>query len=110
MDEQQTLATYERIARLTGQMLAAAEASQWERLTALEQDCRTLVAPLIGEPERAVPGSAEYRQRQAELLRHILADDARIRALVEPRLTELAALLGATRRKQTLEQAYWAGG
>ena len=110
MDEQQTLATYERIACLTGQMLHAAEASQWDRLSALEQDCRALFAPLIAEPDRELPRSLEYRQRKAELLRWILAEDARIRALVEPRLEELSTLLGATRRKQQLDHAYRADG
>ena len=110
MDEQQTLATYEHIARLTAEMLAAAEAGQWDRLTALEQECGALFAPLIAEADRPVPVSADYRQRKAKLILLILADDARIRELVEPRLSELSALLGATRRKQTLERAYRAGG
>src|SRR6185436_12827839 len=73
------LVTYERIARLTGQMLAAAEAAQWHRLTALEQQCAGLFAPLLVEPERAQPPSAAYRRRKAELIRNILDDDARIR-------------------------------
>ena len=106
MDEQQTLATYERIASLTGEMLHAAEASDWDRLSALERDCSALFAPLIAEPDRKVPRSLEYRQRKAELLRRILAEDARIRALVEPRLEELSTLLGSTRRKQRLDDAY----
>ena len=107
MDEQQTLARYERIARVTGQMLAAAEAGQWDRLTTLEQEVSALFAPLIVDP--LAPSSVEYRERTAELMRQILADDARIRALVEPHLEELSALLGATRRKQTLERAYRPG-
>ena len=110
MDEQQTLATYERIARLTGQMLAAAEAGQWDQLTALEQETSALFAPLIAEPHRPARTSPEYRERMSVLLRQILGDDARLRALVEPRLSELSALLGATRRKQTLERAYRSGG
>ena len=110
MDEQRILVAYERIARLTGQMLAAAEASQWDRLTTLEEECSTLFDPLLVEPERAAPATLEYRQRKAELIRSILADDARIRALVEPRLEDLSALLGATRQKQKLNRAYLADG
>jgi flagellar protein FliT len=106
MDEQQALVAYEHIARITGQMLAAAKAAQWDRLTALEEQCSALFAPLMAEPERAAPPSAEYRQRKAELLRAILDDDARIRVLVEPRLEDLTALLGATRQKQQLNRAY----
>ena len=106
MDEQQVLATYERIARLTGQMLAAAQAGQWDRLTALEQECGALFAPLIDQPEQPVSANAEYRTRKAELIRHILDDDARIRVLVEPRLEDLAALLSAGRQKRQLNRAY----
>jgi flagellar protein FliT len=110
MDEQQTLARYERIARLTGQMLAAARASQWDRLTALEQECSALFAPLIAEQDRAGPVSVEYQRCKAELIRHILADDAKIRLLVEPRLEDLAALLCATRHKAQLNRAYQSDG
>ena len=108
MDEQQTLVTYERIAGLIGQMLAAAEGSQWDRLTALEEECSALFAPLVTAPDRPAPASAEYRQRKAELIRGILADDARIRALVEPRLEALSVLLGATRQRQKMQRAYQA--
>jgi flagellar protein FliT len=91
-------------------MLSAAEAGEWDHLTALEQDCSALFAPLIAEPGGDEPRSPEYRQRKAQLLRRILAEDARIRALVEPRLEELSALLGANRRKQRLDHAYRAAG
>jgi flagellar protein FliT len=106
MDEQQVLATYEHIARLTGQMLAAAQASQWDRLTALEQECSALFAPLMAQPERPAPASADYVSRKSELIRHILADDAQIRLLVEPRLEDLAALLSTGRQQRQLNRAY----
>ena len=110
MDEQQTLVAYERIARITGQMLGAARVSQWDRLTALERECSALFAPLVAAPDRPVPASAEYRRRKAELIRNILADDARIRALVEPRLQDLSSLLCSARQKQKLDRAYRAAG
>ena len=130
MDEQQILATYERIARVTRQMLAAAQAGQWDRLTTLERDCSTLFAPLV-EHDRQPPAGADYSRdtsiskqelprtgrgeinaardyvrRKAELIRGILADDAQIRLLVEPQLDNLSALLGSTRQKQRLVRAY----
>src|SRR5262245_49694726 len=110
MDEHQALVAYEHIARITGQMLAAAEAAQWDRLTALEQQCSALFAPLMAAPGDGVPPSAEYRRRKAQLIRNILADDAQIRVLVEPQLDNLSALLGASRQKQRLVQAYESDG
>jgi hypothetical protein len=47
------------------------------------EECSALFAPLVTAPDRPAPASAEYRQRKAQLIRSILADDARIRALVE---------------------------
>ena len=40
----------------------------------------------MAQPERSAPASADYVSRKSELIRHILADDAQIRLLVEPRL------------------------
>jgi len=105
MDENQILATYKRIARVTRQMLAAAQAGQWDRLTTLEHECSGLFAPLV-EHDRQPPAGAEYVRRKAELIRDILADDAQIRLLVEPRLNDLSALLGSTRQEQRLVRAY----
>jgi flagellar protein FliT len=105
MDEHQILATYVRIARVTRQMLAAAQAGQWDQLTALEHECSGLFAPLL-EHDRQPPAGPEYVRRKAELIRGILADDAQIRLLVEPQLETLSALLGSTRQKQRLVRAY----
>jgi flagellar protein FliT len=105
MDEHQILAAYESIAGVTRQMLAAAQAGEWDRLTALESECSTLFAPLIAH-DRQPPAGAEYVRRKAELIRGILTDDAQIRVLVEPQLENLSTLLGATRQKQRLARAY----
>ena len=105
MDEQLILATYESIAGLTRRMLAAAQASQWDRLTALEKEASGLFEPLMAH-DRTPPADAEYRRRKAELIRGILADDAQIRLLVEPRLRDLSSLLGSARQEQRLVRAY----
>ena len=68
----------------------------------------TIPTAQVRDIEKAPNSVAEYRQRKAELIRGILADDARIRALVEPRLEALFVLLGATRQKQKLQRAYQA--
>jgi flagellar protein FliT len=105
MDEQQILTTYERIAGVTRQMLAAAQAAQWDRLTALERECSALFVPLVAH-DREQPTGRDYVRRKAELIRGILADDAQIRLLVEPQLDNLSALLGSTRQQQRLARTY----
>jgi flagellar protein FliT len=109
MDEQLILATYESIAGLTRRMLAAAQASQWDRLTALEKEVSGLFGPLMAH-DHAPSAGAEYRRRKAKLIRDILADDAQIRLLLEPRLKDLSVLLGSTRQEQRLARAYETDG
>jgi flagellar protein FliT len=109
MDERLILATYESIARLTRRMLAAAQAGLWDEVTTLEQEVSGLFAPLVAH-DHEPPAGAEYRRRKVELIRDILADDAQIRLLVEPRLKDLSALLGSTRQEQRLARAYETDG
>ncbi len=108
MDEEQVLATYEGIARVTRQMLAAARGDDWDRLIALEQDCNTRFAWLYTHPN-AQPLSLEFGRRKAELIRGVLEDDAHIRLLVQPWLVRLGALIGNTQRQKQLNTAYQSG-
>lgn len=99
------LTAYERISDLTGHMLQAARASEWDRLVALEQECRTLFDNLLARsPTEPVAGDAA--RRKAEILRKILADDAEIRSLTQGWMEKLQHLLGTKRREQRLRQAY----
>ena len=105
MSDDLILTTYEHIARLTAQMLAAARSGEWDVLVALERDCSALFARLFsGEEEQ--PRSAEFQHRKARLIRGILDDDAEIRLLVEPWLNQLSQLIGHAGRERRLIQTY----
>lgn len=98
-------ATYERIAQLTGEMLAAARRQQWERLIELEHVCRNAFAGLVDAPD-AAPATPGATQRKEALIRQVIADDAEIRNLVEPWVAELGQWLGTASRSQRLQDTY----
>ncbi len=106
MDQhEQILGLYVSISDKTGEMVEAARQSDWERLVALEQDCRGLTDDL----RRADVGPAEgkyFSERKFELLRKALADDAKVRECTEPWMAQLAQYLGSGRQQQRLQCAY----
>ena len=105
MSADQVLAVYEAMAALSGQMLAAANGSDWQRLSQLEQRCAALVARLKqGEPVDAL--DQVKLQRKAALLTQLMADDRRIRDLTEPWMKHLTALLSNTSTERRLANAY----
>ncbi|MGE0557219.1 MAG: flagellar protein FliT [Burkholderiales bacterium] len=107
-DERQNCAIFERIASLTADMYAAARNADWNRLIELETLCRSeFEAAHSGQP--LPPHSAEFVRRKSALLRQILADDAEIRRLVEPRMEELAVWLGSAGNTRQLNNAYRPG-
>ena len=108
MDQhEQILGIYVSISDKTGEMVEAARASDWDRLVALEQDCRVLTDAL----RRADTARAEGRhftERKFELLRKALADDAKVRECTEPWMHQLSQYLGSARQQQRLQGAYGA--
>lgn len=96
---------YERIARLTGEMLAAARHQQWDQLIELEHACKNAFTDLV-EVSGAAQATPEVAQRKAALIRQVLADDAEIRSLVEPWIAELGQWLGPANHSQRLRDAY----
>ena len=105
MDDDLELAIYAGIARLTGQMLAAARSNEWDTLIALEKACSTHFARLLAK-EDGRPRDAQYQRRKAELIRGVLDDDAAIRLLVEPWQAQLLAMLGSTKHQRRLHETY----
>ena len=104
--EQHCLA-YEQIAQLTSAMLAAARDARWEHVVELEAQCKSAFEALAGLP--AVAPASEFVQRKAVLIRRVLADDAEIRRLIEPRIAELGQWLGSARSSHRLRDAYLTG-
>ena len=108
MDQhEQILGLYVSISDKTGEMVKAAQASDWDRLVALEQDCRGLTDGLrqtAASPEE----NKHFTQRKFELLRKALADDAKVRECTEPWMHQLTQYLGSARQQHRLQNTYGA--
>ena len=102
---EQILDIYGSISSKTGEMLEAAKSSDWDRLVALEQDCRTLIERLKRNDNGPGP-NAVFVQQKVAFIRKVLADDAQIRRYTEPWMNQLEAYLGSARQEQRLQRAY----
>ncbi|MCD9230127.1 flagellar protein FliT [Ralstonia pseudosolanacearum] len=98
-------ASYEAIASLSTEMVEAAEAGDWAGVSALERECALYMERLGRTPSRPVLSEAELR-RKRDLMMRILANDARVRALVCPRQDQLLRPMDAARRSIGARQAY----
>ena len=104
MDNTQILAAYRSISQLTGYMADAARGGDWDRLVELEQRYGALVQTLkSAEP---TPLALDMLQQKTKLIRKILADDAEVRALTEPWIGRLQALLSGATREHSVHKAY----
>jgi flagellar protein FliT len=104
MTSNEILTTYESLSELTDSMLDAARQGEWDDLAALEQRCQAYVGSLM-QTEQVRLNENEQRAKVA-IIRTILQNDARIRALAEPRLHELQQRLSLTRAGQRSVGAY----
>ncbi len=104
MTSNEMLTTYESLSALTGTMLVAATQGEWGQLAELEHRCQSYVGSLMqSAPVRL--NESEQRSRTA-IIRSILQNDAKIRALTEPHLNDLQQRLHMTRTGQRSVQAY----
>ncbi len=91
------LQMYEQIAVHAAEMAGAAEAGDWEAVSALEVECAALVAELRVS-DKTTPLDPDQRERKASLLTQILKSDAQVRAMAYPRLDFLQSQLADVRR------------
>jgi len=106
-EHEQILAIYGAISGKTGEMVAAAKASDWDRLIALEQDCRDLIETLMRVDTGPRGGAgARFVQRKVAFIHKVLADDAEVRKFTEPWMTKLEAFIGSARQERKLQRAY----
>lgn len=105
MTSQQVVSTYEAMVTITGQMLDAAAASDWDRLVDLEKQCAAHVR-VLKDNEPAQPLVGETRTRKIEAIRKMLADDRKIRDLTMPWMAQLSALINNTGAERRLARAY----
>jgi len=105
MTGQEVLSEYAAVADLTGQMLLAAEAGDWDHLTELEQRCSVHV-DVLKSGEAAVQLNPLGRQAKIDCIKRILADDRRIRDLTMPWMAHLSALINNSGTQRRLANAY----
>ena len=96
---------YEQIAQASGNMLAAARAADWDSLIAAEMACANLINQVSALIEKSVM-SSEGNKRRMAVIHRVLADDAAIRNLVEPRLLQLEGFLQGRENGRRVQNAY----
>jgi flagellar protein FliT len=102
--EEHVLSGYRRVAELSTQMLAAARRGDWDALVDVERCCRTEIDALRALGEHPLT-PAEREEKQRILLR-LLADDAEIRDLAQPRMKRLQDMLAAAGNARRLRASY----
>jgi flagellar protein FliT len=96
---------YEFLSSLMGEMRIAALEGEWDRLVELEKKCSQRVAVIKSQTSSA-PLDEETRQRKADLIRKILADDAEIRDRVVPWMAQLQRTLAGAYQERRLLETY----
>ena len=104
-DEHDAVALYEKVARLTSEMLSAAHRNDWDQLTELEAGCANCVEKIKG-CSAAAPLSAEASRQKVAHLKTILKNDREIRQLTQPWMEKLTLLLGNANAECKLARAY----
>lgn len=102
---EQTMRTYESLAQKSTAMLEAATRSEWETVIEIERECQTLIAQLKTSGD-AIPLDDAARRRKVQLIRSMLEQDAEIRELAQPWMTELSRVMRMTRTQRSVENAY----
>lgn len=105
MQQPSIIESYKSISALTGEMVMAASAGDWDGLTELERTCRAKVEELKLMKEGALMNPSDKKQK-VEVIKKILADDARIRELAEPWMNNLHAILSASYKGKLVKKAY----
>ena len=110
MNTAQFLATYESISDLTGNMLTAARASDWDRLVELEKNCAGLIEKLQAAGGGPAYDDPAYIRAKSQIIRKVLSDDAEIRNLTQPWLAHLQNMLVAASHNNKLARTYGGTG
>jgi len=99
----QLLSYYEAIERASADMLSAARAGNWDEVVKLEGACVLLISQLkhaAQEPPATALGSdtQEAARVKSRIMQRILVNDAEIRQLAEPWLSDLDDTLAGRRK------------
>lgn len=96
---------YEQMSALSAQMVAAAQANDWERLVALERSVSALRDILMSDDDSSMLSAGDLELKRA-LIQRILDDDAEIRRHTEPWMEQVRQFLGGAAKRKQLERAY----
>ena len=98
---------YAAIAEQSQLMLDSAKSGDWDKLCAAEEQCSKLIQELqaIKQAQQTELNEKE-RSQYIGYLKKILADDAAIRDITEPRLKQLEEFLRAANNSQKLSSSY----
>lgn len=99
------LSRYESVAAAGSDMLDAARRRDWEGLAEAEKRCAAAIG-ILKATGAGAPLDEDKQRRKAEIIRRVLADDAEIRRLLDPRMLELEHLLGSAGRRRRVGDAY----
>ncbi|HEU4621260.1 MAG TPA: flagellar protein FliT [Burkholderiaceae bacterium] len=88
---------YTALEQASGEMLAAAQRGDWERVTRIEGACTVLIAQLR-EATRHHELGKDAQRSKIKIMQRILRNDAEVRRLAEPWLDDLDAVLSGRTR------------
>lgn len=106
-----SLALLQQMSAYSTEMVDAARANDWDRLSSLERQVASLrdrlgVEDAMGFPGRSRQMSEEERGKKIALIRRILDDDKEVRVHTEPWLDNVRQLLSGGTRQRNLRVAY----
>ena len=105
MNSQEIVSIYEHVAELSAQMVSAAQNHNWELLSRLELSCQTQMQA-IQDVDMPVVLERTERERKVGFLKKILADDRKIRDLIQPEMARLGELINGPRVHNGTTNAY----
>lgn len=104
MTGSEIVSLYEAMVSISNQMLAAASASDWDRLTQLEHQCAACVRQLKDNGDGPLAG--QERLRKVDAIRQMLAADRKIRDLTQPWMAKLQSMINNKGVERRIARAY----
>jgi flagellar protein FliT len=105
MNAQEVVTVYEAMVGISDQMLAAAEAGEWDRLAQLEHQCAACVRQLKTHGDgNALAG--QERVRKVDAIRRMLDADRKIRDLTQPWMAKLSSMMNNNATERRVARAY----
>lgn len=106
-----SLALLEQMSNYSTEMVDAARANDWDRLTRLEKQVASLrdrigVEEALAFPSRPRRMSEDERARKIALIRRILDDDKEVRVHTDPWMDNVRQLLSGGVRQRNVRVAY----